>query len=247
MKVRQFEILIMLLFLMACSSDLDNAQDMVDASIAAHRGEVFMNSKVSFEFRDREYSVSRTEDYFVYTRSFQDSAGFVEDVLINSLDFSRRVDGYDVVLSDMWKTRYGNSVNSVLYFFELPTRLNDPAVRKSYIGDVIIKGEPYYSVKVTFREEDGGKDFQDEFRYWIHKQNHMMDYVAYNYITDGGGTRFRQAINRREVSGLIVQDYINFKPDEKFEPLDNLPGLFESDSLTELSRIVNTNVKVEPI
>ncbi len=179
---------------------------------------------------------------YTYTRSFQDSVGVVYDVLINSNDFKRTVDDYDVVLTEEWKKRYGNSVNSVLYFFQIPYVLNDPAARKFYLGEVMINGKSYHIIKVTFNEEDGGKDFEDEFRYWINQETKLVDYLAYNYLTDGGGTRFRQAINRREVDGLVVQDYINYKANEKFPLLDDLPRLFEKDSLIELSRIINTNV-----
>jgi hypothetical protein len=29
--------------------------------------------------------------------------------------------------------------------------------------------------------QNGGADFDDEFHYWINKQTHKIDYLAYNY------------------------------------------------------------------
>ena len=108
-----------------------------------------------------------------------------------------------------------------------------------------IEGNLYWTLKISFDQEGGGDDFQDEFRYWINQKNHQIDYIAYNYLTDGGGTRFRKALNKRKHQGLLFQDYINFKPETKFPPLDSLPWLLEQDKLLEVSRIEKKNIKVK--
>jgi hypothetical protein len=90
----------------------------------------------------------------------------------------------------------------------------------------------------------GGEDFQDEYRYWIDPESGHIDYLAYNYRTDGGGTRFRKAKNRRKKEGFVFQDYTNFKPEKKFTPLDSLPFLFEMGKLIEVSQIENENIQV---
>ena len=236
--------LVALVFFFGCTQE-DTVDQILAKSIEAHGADVFEAKKVSFNFRDKTYSVERGAGEYVYTRSFDDSAGWVHDRLVNSSVFTRTVDEFNVELNEEWRQRYGRSVNSVLYFFQLPLVLNDPAAIKEKIGVATINGEDYDAIKVSFQQEGGGEDFEDEFRYWIHKKTGLMDFLAYNYITDGGGTRFRQAINRRDVDGLIVQDYINFKPDEKYPPLDTLPALMEAGALTELSRIINTDVRIE--
>ncbi|MCB0609821.1 MAG: hypothetical protein KDD12_19025, partial [Lewinella sp.] len=140
---------------------------------------------------------------------------------------------------------YANSVNSVIYFALLPYFLNDPAVRKTYLGKTTIKGIAYHKIGVTFGAENGGKDFQDQYIYWIRQDNFTLDYLAYNYIVDGGGARFRQAYNLRPVNGLLIADYINFKPKSDSRDVVRFDRLFESDSLEELSRIVLENVAVD--
>ena len=73
-----------------------------------------------------------------------------------------------------------------------------------------------------------------------------IDYLAYNYVTDGGGVRFRSAINKRRVNGLLVQDYINYAPLDKKMPLPDLIAEFEKDALIERSRIVNSDITLLP-
>ena len=218
-------------------------QVIIDQAISAH-GANFSGKKVSFEYRDKMYTLKRGKKSFTYIRSWHDdSLGFVQDILINSKDFTRFQDGDSVVLDEEWTGKYSSSVNSVLYFVEILYRLNDRAVVKKYIGEFEIKGEPYLAVQVTFNQDGGGQDHEDVFIHWIHKEFSTLDFLAYSYITDGGGVRFREAINRGKPGGLMVQDYINYKAD-KGEPLQNLPELFNQGKLEELSRIENTNVKV---
>jgi hypothetical protein len=70
--------------------------------------------------------------------------------------------------------------------------------------------------------------------------------LAYNYITDGGGVRFRSAINKRRVNGLLVQDYINYAPLNKKILLSSLITEFEKGALIERSRIINSDITLLP-
>lgn len=241
-------VLVSLIFA-GCSpqAEKDQVQQVIDKAIEANGAHLFATKKVAFDFRKRRYSVSRSASEYTYTRTFQDTTGQVKDILVNSSDFSRSINGNQVALTEEWKRRYGSSVNSVLYFVEILFRLNDAAVFKSYLGTTTVKGENYHVVKVTFSEEGGGEDFQDEYRYWIHESNYTLDYLAYNYETDGGGARFREAYDRQKIGGITFQNYVNYKPvpDTKETPLDDLPKFLEAGELKELSRIVNENIEVE--
>lgn len=227
----------------ACSSPQPHdPQAIVDKAIEVHGS--FMDKQVSFTFRDREYSVRRSAGGYTYTRSWQDdSLGFVQDVLVNSRLFHRLVDGDTVAVTEEWAAKYSESVNSVLYFFQLPYVLNDAAAIKKYVGACTIKDEPYLQVQVTFNPEGGGKDHEDVFMYWFHRERGTLDFLAYSYLTEGGGVRFREAINRKEMGGLLIQDYVNYKAD-KTARLEDLPALFESGKLENLSLIVNERVRV---
>lgn len=235
------------LLLASCNQQPNSkAQQIINKSIEAHGGQLYLKSKVTFDFRDKRYAVWREEGAYVYTRTFQDdSLGNVHDVLINSNDFYRIVDVDTLSLSEVWKRRYSNSVNSVLYFVQLPYLLNDAAVVKSFEGEAMISNQTYFIIKVTFASEGGGEDYEDEYMYWINQDNYHVDYLAYSYHTDGGGIRFRKAYNRQRIGGILFQDYINYKV-PKGTDLNTIPDLYEADKLTELSRIENTNIKVQP-
>lgn len=230
--------------IMACQPN-KNAQTIIDTAIEAHGGGLFETANVSFTFRNKDYSVTHQGEKVTYTRSFSDdSLGAFKDVLVNSTDFVRYINDEKVEIAEKKEKAYANSVNSVLYFFQLPYGLNDAAVVKKYMGQAIIKDQLYDKVRVTFGQEGGGEDFDDIFIYWINTKTNIMDYMAYSYKTSGGGMRFRQAINPRTIGGLRVQDYVNFKPEKKNAKVEELDEAFNSGALIELSQIINENVIV---
>lgn len=230
--------------LFSCSEKPD-PQVIIDRAIIAHGGQLFETKNVEFDFRNKHYSVQRSNGSYTYTREYQDdSLGFIKDVLVNSSKFSRYINDTIINITHEWKKRYTGSVNSVLYFIQLPYGLNDDAVVKKYLGEKYFGEIAYDKIKITFKQAGGGEDFEDVFIYWINKSSNTVDYLAYSYKTDGGGTRFRQAINRRNINGIVFQDYINFKADSKDAPIESHDDYFIKGTLKELSRIESENVKV---
>jgi hypothetical protein len=72
-----------------------------------------------------------------------------------------------------------------------------------------------------------------------------VDYLAYSYHTDGGGVRFRKAIKKHEIGGLILQDYENYKPADESAPVEEMEALYKAGKLQLLSEILLENVVVE--
>ena len=246
---------ILLLFVWSCENKASSSQkkilthkgqEVIDQAIIAHGQHLFENATLSFLFRDKQYSARRSDAEYTYTRSFKNGSALIEDMLINSTDFSRKKNDVSIEIEKEWAEKYSRSINSVLYFFQLPYLLNDLAVKKIDQGIKQIKGENYYQIKVSFQIENGGEDFEDEYLYWIDVNTFEVDYLAYNYITDGGGVRFRSAINKRRVNGLLVQDYINYAPLNKKIPLSSLITEFEKGALIERSRIINSDIALLP-
>lgn len=236
--------LLLILAFVSCTMKVKTSDEIIKKSIQAHGFDQAEGKKIEFDFRDKHYSVSRSKDKYTYTRAFIDSIDRVKDVLINSTEFERSINGNLIPLEQEVADKYANSVNSVLYFFQLPLPLQDPAVIKTKLDDMRIEGKMYHQIEVRFSEADGGKDFEDIFLYWINSENYLIDFLAYSYLTDGGGVRFRKAINRRQKNDFVFQDYINFKPKDKNIPLADLIQLFESGKLLELSRIENKQIKI---
>jgi hypothetical protein len=233
-------------FGISCASRTE-AEKIVDEAIAVHGGELYEETAIEFDFRGTHYSLFKSPTAFEYKREFTDSTGRVLDVL-NNAGFSRRVNG--VVIDTLTEERIGafsRSVNSVAYFAFLPYGLNDAAAIKTYLGQTTIKGKKYHLVKVTFQAEGGGEHFEDEFLYWFGVDDSRMDYLAYNYHTDGGGVRFREVREAREVGGIRFQDYINLKAVRKETPLDSMQYLYEKGALEKLSEINLENIRTAAI
>ena len=202
-------------------------------------------AKLSFNFRKKHYLVQLDQGKFRYESTGKDSTGaLVHDVLTND-GFTRSVDGQSVKLTEEDQQRFGNSLNSVVYFVLLPYPLNDPAVNATYLGEDSVRNEPYYKIRVTFARQGGGDDFDDEYIYWIHRERHTVDYLAYSFEVNGGGSRFRAAYNPREVGGIRFDDYINYESTVDGFALENYDQLFEAGQVKELSRIDTENVRVD--
>lgn len=248
-------LLFIAVFLLSCENNATNnssteveapsAATLIQKAIDNHGGEVYKKVAIDFDFRDRHFHVEGIGGDFTYIRSFSDTTGTqFRDMLTNSA-FSREINGEKQQLTPKDSAAYANSVNSVVYFALLPYFLQDAAVQSSYLGEVTIKGEPYHKIKVTFQQDGGGKDFDDEYIYWLHKDKNTMDYLAYNYQVDGGGARFREAYNVRTIEGIRFADYINYKPTTGTLDVVTFDDLFAQGKMEELSRIDTENVKVE--
>lgn len=243
MRKKYCLMLIIPTLLFACNAK-PTAQEVVDKAILVHGGKTFEQFQVDFDFRDKHYTAVRKGGEFIYTRAFIDSTGKYQDVL-NNAGFTRHRNDTLQSLTDERRNAFTNSVNSVIYFALLPYGLNDAAVVKELIGKEEVKGKQYFVVKVSFKQEGGGTDFEDEFLYWIESEKFTVDYLAYSYHTDGGGIRFREAINPRKVGNIVWQDYVNYKAiEEKNTSLMQLMSLFKEDKLVVLSRIELKNIEV---
>lgn len=221
-----------------------SAQEIVDRAIAVSGGSLYRTQTISFEFRDNSYVSCTDSGKRVLIRRMISDTAQIEDRRTGE-QFERRINGALVNLQDTTKNKLSNAVNSVHYFAYLPYGLNGSAVRKELLGQVAIKDKMYYKIRVTFNEVGGGDDFEDVFVYWFNTSSFRPDYLAYLYHTNGGGIRFRQAINDRQVGGVSFSDYINYRPKDSVA-VTALDQLFEEGKLEEISRIALENIVVNP-
>lgn len=222
------------------ANKLSKSDRLIKEAINAHGGELYNTANYSFVLRKRRYEINNNS--FSYSVDYEnDSGDKIKDVLTGS-SFTRTINNNKTVLTKEDKSKYSQSLNSVIYFALLPYKLNDASVNKKYIKEAVIKGENYDVVEVTFNQDGGGEDHEDEYYYWINKKDHKIDYFAYNYRVNGGGARFRSAFNRKVVDGITFQDYINWEV--SFEtPLEDIPNLYENNKLKEVSRIELENIE----
>lgn len=225
----------------AAQKDL-KASTIIAKAIEAHGGTRYDTADYTFVFRKNEYHFKNDGVAFTYQVSYTGDKGEdIKDVIVNGA-FSRFVNNEEQTLSEKKIATYSGALNSVIYFATLPHKLKDAAVNKSYQGSLTIKEKDYYVIKIFFNEEGGGEDHEDNYFYWINKETNKIDYLAYNYAVNGGGTRFRSFYNRRNIGGITFQDYVNWGAD-KDASLAELPSLFEQGKLKEFSKIETEHVK----
>ena len=220
----------------------DTAAWLIEQAIDAQGIDRLADRTVAFRFRDRGYTATFDAGRFVYTRTQQTEAG---DELVDSLTnqgLVRYRNGRREILSAKDSSAYANSVNSVIYFALLPRFLRDPAVVTEYLGRVSIGDQTYYKLGVGFRPEGGGKDYEDEFVYWFDTTDFSLDYLAYNYLTDGGGARFRSAYNVRLVDSIRFADYVNWAPPNDRRDVRQFDSLYRAGLLDTLSLIETEGV-----
>ncbi|MCV6629281.1 MAG: deoxyribose-phosphate aldolase [Flavobacteriaceae bacterium] len=234
-----------LFLLISCDSKpAYTAQQIVNKAIEKAGGTAYTHAQISFDFRDKRYVSKRQQYDWEYQRHFADSVlGGVKDVWSNK-GFRRYIGDSLVQIADSTAIKYGNSVNSVHYFAQLPFGLNDKAVQKSLLGEVEIEGETYYKIRVSFAKEGGGPDFEDIYLYFIHRERFEIDYLAYEFHTNGGGARFRVAYNPRWVNGIRFVDYKNYKTDGRPDNFLEIDSLYQEKALTYLSDISLKNIEV---
>jgi hypothetical protein len=151
-----------------------------------------------------------------------------------------------VELSETDRRRIGNSINSVIYFASLPYPLQDKSAIKKLLGEDEFADKTYYVVEITFLEEGGGDDFDDRYIYWINKADFSMDFFAYYFHVNDGGSRFRVVHNERNVNGIILTDHDNYKSDKlKKNEIEKYLQLYKRNELKKLSEINLENVRVE--
>ena len=238
--MNRMPILLLLIGMISCQSEADR---IIQSSIEYHGFENFYKEVVEFKFREYSYLIDRTQSPYLYTKKIELTDSITGqpviqiDSLWNSTEFKRTINGNDLTLSEEDEARFSNSLNSVAYFYQLPLPLKDNAAVTTVLDNVMIKGKEYFTLKVSFTQENGGADHEDTYRYYFDTSSYALSYLSYNFHTNEGGVRFRKAY--QSVKGkFIFLDYDNYKA-PKNTPLDSLPLLFEKGKLELLSKIVS--------
>lgn len=243
--MRKFLSVFLIVVIISCQQEEKRftAQELVDKSIEVSGGQLHETTAISFDFRERAYTSKMNGNQKVLKRLLYNDSIQLLDIL-NGEKFQRFKNDSLVVLSDSLSRVYANSVNSVHYFAKLPYGLNDPAVHKELIGEIEIKENVYYKIKVTFEQDGGGDDFDDTYLYWINKETFKADYLAYEFHVDGGGMRFREAYNERYIGGIRFVDYYNSKPKDSGGTILQIDSLYINDDLQLLSKIELENITI---
>jgi hypothetical protein len=244
MKYSSLTFFTLILFLTSCTDAVPDADLIIKEAIKAHGVNKMEHSTMRFDFRGIDYSVVRNDGAFSYHRYLKIGADSIQDLLDNS-GFKRLKNDTLLKLPDSLITRYTSSLNSVVYFAQLPYSLDGDAVLKRFIKKDTIAGSIYNEIEITFDQDGGGEDHEDVFLYWVNEETHLIDFLAYSFCEEDCGYRFRESINRRTINGIIVQDYNNYKSETLDPELSELDELFEDQHLTKVSTIELRRVTID--
>lgn len=223
-------------------TNLSQSEAIIDEAIEAMGGNQLNSAYIQFDFRGQKVSYQNHSGTFLYARTFQDTASNqIIDTLTNT-EFIRYKNGQRLPLTEEEAAELSGGINSIIYFAFLPYRLLDPAVQSEYINQVNIKGKTYHKIQVTFTQEGGGQDYDDEFLYYFDTEDLSLDYLAYQYHVHGGGLRFRVGYNERVTQGLKFRDYLNLKGDIETMDFNKIETYYEEGLLKELSKIEIKNL-----
>ncbi|CAN5292087.1 hypothetical protein BH23BAC2_BH23BAC2_15510 [soil metagenome] len=238
--------LALVLLLFSCKNEPREitAQEIIDRTIEVAGGDRYKKAIIKFHFRQHTYTSRRKLGEFRLERITRDTLNIIKDVLDNT-GFRRSIKDSLVQVHDSMVVRYSSSMNSVHYFAHLPFGLNDKAVNKELDGETMILGQAYYKLRITFQQEGGGVDHHDEFMYWIHKEKYTIDYLAYKFLVNDGGIRFRVAYNPRVIEGIRFVDYKNYTTEDFTTDLRKLDDLYLKGELEMLSTIITEVIDVE--
>ena len=228
-----------------------SAAAVIDSARAAQGAPVLDEAVVTFDFRGDDFRVRQDGGPFHYRRSYADSLGRPVTEGLTNDGIYRVVEGDTVSLSSSERDAVETTVNSVTYFALLPEPLGDSAVQPTYSGRDTIDGVPYHRVKGTFRQEGGGRDWEDVFMYWFRTDTYAMDYLAYAFgqgPDEEPGTRLREAYNVRRVNGVRMADYRNYTVDTlSADQMEEYSDLWARDAARLVSRIELDSVQVRPL
>ncbi|MFS4457048.1 DUF6503 family protein [Maribacter sp. 2304DJ31-5] len=240
-------IFVFVTFLFSCEEIKTSltAQEIIDKSIEASGGTLYVKNDISFDFRGRHYSSKAIGKQKILKRHTRNDTVNILDVK-SPKGFQRFVNDSPVIIADTMANAYANAVNSVHYFAYLPYGLNDRAVNKRLLGKTKIGPNTYYKIEITFDQDGGGDDYDDTYIYWFNTKTFSPDFLAYKFHVNGGGQRFREAYNERTVGGIRFVDYKNFKSDYLEVPIYQIDSLYQLDKLELLSEIKLEHINVNP-
>ncbi|NBB20959.1 hypothetical protein GVN20_16445 [Runella sp. CRIBMP] len=213
------------------------AKEIVDKCIEAHGGKNYETFDVSFDFRKFKVHLKQTGTQFIYERTTTDSLNNVYHDILTNESFVRKRNDTTQVLSKKDEDKYREGTNAIAYFVLLPFKLSEPAVILKYVGEISIDNQKYHKIRVTFEQEGGGKDHEDEFCYWINQSTNMLDYLSYA----NGGPRLRKAVKRDTIGGIVFQNYENYEILDKTIPTTEYDKAFLEGKSKLLSMIEQSN------
>ena len=223
--------------------------DVIERAIAFHGGRLYAHSEIRLRTCSKsgcsrviarvdggkfDYSVSGT------------SQGSALEVRATNDQVEVQRDGVAVAVAPEKQQVYRDWAMAKVYFSFLPYRLDDPGVFKQDLGLVTWGDRQLHKVKVTF-EAGSSTDASDEYMYWLDPDTAQVELFAYSYDNNGGGLRFRRAVNDRRVGGILFFDQENLGVEGPDLSVDAIDADYVRDKLRPVSTVRLEEITVHPL
>ena len=219
---------------------------IIDEAIAFHGGDLYRHSSTELDLCSKSgcfrVRAAVDGDRFDHTVSGK-SRGAEVEVRITNDTVEAKQDGRSIEVGAADEQRRRDFVMARVYFPFLPYRLTDPGVFHEDLGIVDWDGRRLHKVKVTF-QPGSSTDADDEYMYWFDPDTGRVEYFAYSYSNNGGGIRFRRAIDHRRVGGILFFDQENLGAEGGDLRVDDIDAAFV-ETLRHVSTVRLQNIRVD--
>ncbi|HVR29073.1 MAG TPA: DUF6503 family protein [Thermoanaerobaculia bacterium] len=227
---------------------------IVDRSIEHHGGAAYTASETSLDLCSASgcFAIQVRTDGGLFEHVVTREDGMRVRATNDSVE--RWEGGRQVPVPPEEEARRRRFVSARVYFVFLPYRLNDPGVWKQDLGIVDWEGRPLHRVRVQFAARAPGGDLgsetgqtSDEYMYWFDPETGEVVYFAYDFVGEPSGLRFRRAINRRRVGGILFFDQENLGRDGDGLDVGQVDPRFVAERLKPISVVELRNIEVRPL
>ncbi len=220
---------------------------IVDQAIAFHGGDLYRHSTSELDICSKSgcFHLRVRVDGGAYDYRVEgDVRGGRLEVRSTNDTLEAWRDGEPVAIEPGKEQSYRDWAMARVYFPFLPFRLNDPSVLKQDLGPVDWQGRTLHRVKVTF-EAESSTDAGDEYMYWLDPETGRVELLAYSYLTDDGGLRFRRAVNHRRVGGILFFDQENLGVEGEGLTVDRIDPAYVAAEMRHISTLRLQNIRVK--
>ena len=152
--------------------------------------------------------------------------------------------GGDEVALDAESERRARAFADARVFFPLlPYTLKGGDIHFEDMGLETWDGRELQRVKVSFTPGTSN-DADDAYTFWFDPETGRVEQFGYDF---DNGLRFRKATSFQRVGGVLFSDQENYAVDGGKVPVDTLTPEYVAGSMRLLSRVVISDVTVEPL
>ncbi len=222
--------------------------DIVARAIEHHGGDLYGQSKISMTITSLSgsFRIDATRDGGRFEHVVTDPArdGRPERRVQLTNDGVQEWRGGDEIALDAEGERRARAfVDARVFFPLLPYTLRGGDIHFEDMGLETWEDRELQRVKVTFAPGTSN-DADDAYAFWFNPETGRVEQFGYDF---DNGLRFRKATSFQRVGGVLFSDQENYAVDGGKVPVDTLTPEYVAGSMRLLSRVMISDVTVEPL